>query len=149
VLNQQPRDGSRAPAPIEPISTVLRIASEGLVLGASTVLLPVDGPRQLRTTKGGEARVLALLSAAYDRAVQPAVLGNIDRAAKAWNAGDDCLAYIHLAHARLGELQYPHDAAQRLDVRRASSFNPLNTVRGLPPAFRKASTTIGARRVAP
>jgi len=116
VLNQQPRGSSRAHALIEPISTLLRIAPEGLVLGAGTVLLPADGPRQLRTTKGCEARVLALLSAAYDRAVGPAVLGNIDRAAKAWNAGDDCLAYIHLAHTRLGELEYPHDAAQRLVI---------------------------------
>ena len=134
MLNQQPRDGSRAPAPIEPISTVLRIASEGLVLGASTVLLPVDGPRQLRTTKGGEARVLALLSAAYDRAVQPAVLGNIDRAAKAWNAGDECLAYIHLAHARLGELPHPHDAIQRLlivDAFLKAGGNPRTVFQGL------------------
>jgi len=116
VLNQQPRGGSRTPAPVEPISSVLRIAPEGLVLGAGTVLLPADGPRQLRSTKGRETPVLALLSAAYDRAVDPAVLGNIERATKAWNAGDDCLAYIHLAHARLGELQYPHDAAQRLVI---------------------------------
>lgn len=116
MLNQQPRDNSRAPAPIEPISNVLRIAPQGLTLGAGTVLLPADGPRQLRSTRGCEARLLALLSAAYDRAVDPAVLGNIERAAKAWNAGDDCLAYIHLAHARLGELEYPHDAAQRLVI---------------------------------
>jgi hypothetical protein len=116
VLNRQPRGGSRAPAPIEPINTVLRIAAEGLVLGAGTVLLPAGGPRQLRTTKGCEARVLALLSAAYGTAIDPAVLGNIERAAKAWNAGDDCLAYIHLAHARLGELPYPHAAAQRLVI---------------------------------
>lgn len=116
MLNHQPRRGSRAPAPIEPISAILRITPEGLVLGAGTVLLPADGPRQLRSTTGCEARVLALLSAAYDRAVDPAVLGNIARAAKAWNAGDDCLAYIHLAHARLGELLYPHDAAQRLVI---------------------------------
>ena len=116
MLNQQPRGGPRALAPIEPIGTVLRFAAESLVLGAGTVLLPADGPRQLRTTKGGETRVLALLSAAYGRAIEPAVLGNIDRAAKAWNAGDDCLAYVHLAHARLGELPYPHDAAQRLVI---------------------------------
>ena len=114
MLNQQPRDYSCAPALIEPISTVLRIAPHGLVLGAGTVLLPADGPRHLRTTKRHEARLLALLSAAYGRAIDAAVLGNIDRAVKAWNAGDDCLAYIHLAHARLGELAYPHDAAQRL-----------------------------------
>jgi hypothetical protein len=44
------------------------------------------------------------------------VLGNIERAAEAWCDGDDCLAYIHLAHARLGELRHPHDAAQRLVI---------------------------------
>jgi len=41
---------------------------------------------------------------------------NIERAAKAWNQGDDCLAYIYLAHARLGELKDPHDAARRLVI---------------------------------
>jgi hypothetical protein len=95
---------------------VPRFAPEGLVLGAGTVLLPADAPRRLRSIKGCEARLLTLLSAAYGRAVDPAVLGNIERAARAWNLGDDCLAYMHLAHARLGELQYPHDAAQRLVI---------------------------------
>jgi len=132
VLNQQPRGGPRAPN--EPISTVLRITPDGLVLGAGTLLLPAHGPRQLRTTKGCEARVLALLSAAYGRAIGPAVLGNIDRAAKAWNAGDDCLAYVHLAHARLGELPYPHDAAQRLmivDAFLKAGGSPRTVLQGL------------------
>jgi len=99
-----------------PIHSVMTFAPEGLVLGAGTVLVAADGARRLQSQRGREAGVLALLSAAYDRAVDPGVLGNIDRAAKAWNAGDDCLAYIHLAHARLGELPYPHDAAQRLVI---------------------------------
>jgi hypothetical protein len=51
--------------------------------------------------RGQETRVLALLSAAYGKAIAPLVLGNIERAAKAWSEGDDCLAYIHLVHARL------------------------------------------------
>jgi hypothetical protein len=116
VLDHQYRGGSRAFEHDATISSVLTIAPEGLVLGAGTVLLAADPPRQLRSIKGCEARLLALLSAAYGRALDPAVLGNIERAAKAWNAGDDCLAYIHLAHARLGELPYPHDAAQRLVI---------------------------------
>jgi hypothetical protein len=66
--------------------------------------------------RGQETRVLALLSAAYGNAVAPSVLGNIERAAKAWSEGDDCLAYIHLAHARLGELQDARNAAQRLFI---------------------------------
>ena len=42
------------------------------------------------------------------------MLGNIERAAKAWGEGDDILAYIHLAHAGLGELEHPHRAAQHI-----------------------------------
>jgi hypothetical protein len=114
VLDHQYRGGSRAPERGVFISSALRIAPEGLVLGAGTVLLPADGPRRLRNPKGCEPRLLALLSAAYGRAVEPAVLGNFERAARAWNQGDDCLAYIHLAHARLGELKDPYPAAQRL-----------------------------------
>jgi len=60
--------------------------------------------------------VLALLSAAYGKAVAPAVLGNIARAANAWRQKDDCLAYIHLAHSRLSELQDAHEAARRLFI---------------------------------
>ncbi len=114
MLDHQYRGGSRAFERYAPISSVLRIAPEGLVLGAGTVLLPADAPRRLQSPKGCAARLLTLLSAAYGRAVPAAVLGNIERAARAWNQGDDCLAYIHLAHARLGELPYPHDAARRL-----------------------------------
>ena len=94
------------------ISTVLNFASDGLGLGAGTVLLRAEGPRRLQTLAGQEARLLALLSAGYGRAVAPSVLGNIERASKAWGEGDDCLAYIHLAHAGLGELKYPREAAQ-------------------------------------
>lgn len=90
-----------------PLSTVLNFAPEGLVLGVGTVLLRAEGPRRLQSLAGREAQVVALLSAAYGRAVTPSVLGNIERAAKAWREGDDCLAYMHLAHGRLGELQHP------------------------------------------
>ena len=97
-------------------ATKKRLASEGLVLGAGTVLVPTGSLRRLQSLEGQEARVLALLSAAYGRAVAPSVLGNIRRAAKAWGEGDDCLAYIHLAHARLPTLQDPYDAARRLFI---------------------------------
>ena len=97
-----------------PISTVLNFAPHGPVLGAGTVLLRAVGPRRLQTLAGEEARVLTLLSAAYCRTVAPSVLGDIERAAKAWREGDDCLAYIHFAHTRLGELKNSFRAAQRL-----------------------------------
>jgi hypothetical protein len=88
----------------------------GLVLGAGTVLVPVDGPCRLHSLQGGQARVLALLSAAYGRAVAPSVLGNIQRAARSWWDGEECLAHIDLARSRL---QAPSDvqaAAYRLFV---------------------------------
>jgi hypothetical protein len=94
----------------------MHFASEGLLLGAGTVVVAAEGPRRLRNLQGQEARVLALLSAAYGKAVAPSVVGNITRAAEAWSEGDDCLAYIHLAHARLPTLQEPYDAARRLFI---------------------------------
>jgi hypothetical protein len=116
VLDRQSCEAWRTRELAVPLSTALNFAPEGLVLGAGTVLLGAKGPRWLQNVAGQETRVLALLSAAYGRAVAPSVLGNIARAAKAWEQGEDCLAYIHLAHARLGELQKPHVAARRLVV---------------------------------
>jgi hypothetical protein len=116
VLHEQLCNAWHARKRLVPISPVLNFTPEGLVLGAGTVLVPADGSRRLQSLQGREARVLALLSAAYGRAVAPSVLGNIGRAAKAWGEGDDCLAYIHLAHARLHELQDPFEAARRLFV---------------------------------
>jgi len=97
-----------------PVLPALTLAPEGLMLGAGTVLVPAHGVRRLMSLDGQEPRVLALLSAAYGKAVAPAVLGNIARAANAWRQGDDCLAYIHLAHSRLPELRDSHEAARRL-----------------------------------
>jgi hypothetical protein len=94
----------------------MHFASEGLILGAGTVVVAAEASRRLRSLQGQEARVLALLSAAYGKAVAPSVVDNITRAAKAWSEGDDCLAYIHLAHARLPTLQDPYEAARRLFI---------------------------------
>ena len=59
---------------------------------------------------------MALLSAAYGKAVSPAVLGNIERAGKSWREGDDCLTYIHLAHAGLTEPRDPYESARCLFI---------------------------------
>lgn len=99
-----------------PINSVLTLKPEGLVLGAGTIVLPTEELRRLKSINGDELRVLALLSAAYGRAIAPTVLGNIERAAKAWGEGDDCLAYIHLAHARLPEPDDAVEAARRLFI---------------------------------
>lgn len=99
-----------------PISPELHFAPDGLVLGAGTILLPAEGHRRLANLQGHQARLLALLSATYGKAILPSVLGNIERAAKSWRAGDDCLAAIHLAHARLPQLDDPYEAARRLFI---------------------------------
>jgi hypothetical protein len=79
-------------------------------------LLPAAGNRRLAKIEGEEARLLALLSATHGRAIAPSVLGNIERAAKSWRDGDDCLAAIHLAHASLPRPDDPHEAARRLFI---------------------------------
>jgi hypothetical protein len=102
------------------ISAVPHFTPEGLVLGAGTILVPADGLRRLQSLEGQQARVLALLAVAYGKAIAPTVLGNIARAARAWNEGDECLAYVHLAHARLPALERPSETARRLFL--ADSF---------------------------
>jgi len=114
VPNDQLRAKWRARDHAVPIMTVPHFVPQGLVLGAGTVLLAADASSRLTRMDGQEARLLALLSAAYGKAVAPSVLGNIRRAAKSWCEGDECLAYIHLAHARLPESLNADEAARRL-----------------------------------
>jgi len=85
-------------------------------MGAGTVLLRAIAKRRLQTVKGQEARVLALLSAAYGCSIPPTVLGTIERAAKRWREGQDCLAMIHLALAGLNSPEDGPDAARQLFI---------------------------------
>jgi hypothetical protein len=116
VLDQQLRDKWHARERAAPIHPAMTFAAEGLVLGAGTILLPAEGIRRLKSVRGQEQRILALLSAAHGKAVSPSVLGNIERAGKAWSVGDDCLAYIHLAHAGLPSTIDLRSAACRLFI---------------------------------
>lgn len=116
MLNEQLREQWRVRERAAPIYPVMTFASDGLVLGAGTVLLQAEGPRRLQSLCGQEMRVLALLAAAYGRAVALAVLGNIERAAKSWEDGDQCPAHIHLAHSRLDAPSEVRAAACRLFV---------------------------------
>lgn len=72
-----------------PITPVLTLTTDGLVLGAGTVIVAATAPRRLNNLHGQEAGVLALLAAAYGKSIAPSVLGNNERAAKAWREGDD------------------------------------------------------------
>jgi hypothetical protein len=112
----------------------LYLSPDGLALGAGTILLPAVGPRCLANLRGEEARLLALLSATYDEAISPSVLGNIKRAAKSWLGGDDTLAAIHLAHAALPRPGDPDEAARRLFITDAfikSGTHPLAILQAL------------------
>jgi hypothetical protein len=92
----------------------LTLTTQGLVLGAGTVLVAATAPRRLSSLQGQEARVLALLASAYGKPIAPSVLDEIERAAKAWREGDDCLAHIHLAHTGLHPFHDAQTAAYRL-----------------------------------
>jgi hypothetical protein len=116
LLDQQLHNAWRLRERHFPISPHPYFTSNGLTLGAGTVLVAAEAERRLKSTHSQEARVLALLSAAYGRAIAPSVLGNIERAARAWREGDDCLAYIHLAHAGLPEPDDAAEAARRLFI---------------------------------
>lgn len=116
MLTEHLRDEWRARERAVAISPALRFTREGLVLGAGTVVVPAEGICRLKSLKGQEQRILALLSAAHGKAVSPSVLGNIERAGKAWSKGGDCLAYIHLAHARLQPPEDTRSAACRLFI---------------------------------
>jgi hypothetical protein len=85
VLHEQPRDGSSARERAAFASPAMIFTPQGLMLGAGTILVPAEGTRKLKSLKGREQQVLALLSAAYGTAVAPSVLDNIERAAKSWS----------------------------------------------------------------
>jgi len=118
-----------------PIIPALYFSPDGLALGAGTILLPAVGPRRrLANLQGEEARLLALLSATYGKAISPSVLGNIERAAKSWREGDDTLAAIHLAHAELPRPDDPDEAARRLFITDAfikAGTNPIGILQAL------------------
>ncbi len=114
MLYEQPRDGSLARACAAFASPAMIFTPQGLMLGAGTILVPAEGSRRLKGLKGREQQVLALLSAAYNTAVAPSVLGNIEHAAKSWSEGDGFTAHIHLAHTGLHPLDDFSKAAHRL-----------------------------------
>jgi hypothetical protein len=119
--------------PIEPSPTFNKA---GLVLGAGTVLAPESDHTQghICLTSGGEARLIALLAAAYQRTLGPADLGHVRRAIAKRNDGEATFALIHLALARLGPLNSPRAAAERLflaDRLMEAGATPLTILKAL------------------
>jgi hypothetical protein len=117
-----------------PVIPTLYFSADGLALGAGTILLPAIAPRCLANLQGEEARLLALLSATYGKAISPSVFSSIMRAAKSWSRGDDVGAAIHLSHAGLPRPDDPDEAARRLFVTDAfikSGTSPIGILQAL------------------
>jgi hypothetical protein len=98
----------------KPVDRVMRLADEGLLLGAGTVLAPCgDSVRDIRLDIA-EPRLLALLAAAHLHPPSALGLAHLRKAADRWRDGDDTLALIHLAHSGLDRLREPATDAKRL-----------------------------------
>jgi hypothetical protein len=96
------------------VTARLRARGQGLMLGAGTILVPAEDARKLKSLKGREQEVLALLAAADGTPIAASVLDGIERAAKCWSEGDDFTAHIYLAHTGLRTLEDFPNAAYRL-----------------------------------
>jgi hypothetical protein len=120
MLDQQLRFKWLAREGAAMIQSSMTFTAEGLVLGAGTVLVQMDGPNELQCLRGQEKRLLALLSAFQGEPTAPSVLRHIERAVKAWSEGDGCLAYIHLAQTGLSQPKNLRAAAYRLEMARCA-----------------------------
>ncbi len=90
------------------LNEALCFKSEGLVLGAGTVL--VRGEHGA----GDEERLKALLSVAYGKPIAGQAIGHVKAAAIRWREGETARASLHLALSRLAPLENPTDTARRL-----------------------------------
>jgi hypothetical protein len=102
----------RDQAGVAPLSPGMAFGPEGLTLGAGTVLASVDGLTE--ADERDEARLYALLSAAYRQPIGPQAIRYIRRGAASWRAGDEAMAAMHLAMTGLMPLRNVKDAARRL-----------------------------------
>ncbi len=88
---------------------------DGLTLGAGTVLAAAEADgRAIALDEAAEARLQALLAAAYMRPIAPQTIRFIRRGAASWRDGDKAMAAMHLAMTGLTPLREPKAAARRL-----------------------------------
>jgi hypothetical protein len=117
---------------------VMTLTGEGLVLGGA-ILAPLcndrdEGPEI--AIDGAEERILALLAVAYGKTAQPGVLGNIRRAARYWQRGEDDLAAIEIALSGLPPLPDAEGGFRALASRRRTPGGgpcPVRTDQGVRP----------------
>ena len=91
------------------------LEKRGLVFGAQTLLAKRNRDGAL-DIDGEEAKLLTLLAVAYGRPVDLSVLNSFSAASKHTRAGDECMAAMSVALARLPQLLDPDDAARRLFI---------------------------------
>ena len=91
----------------------LAIEDAGLVLGADTILVRMSETRSGANALAVEAdreRLLSLIGVSYWDQVPPGIVKNIEKASEQWRRGEKALAHIHLAFARLPQLESTNDA---------------------------------------
>ena len=114
----------------------MTLNDEGLFLGAATQLAKFEAGDATSTLDidSRAEHILALLSVAYWRPIEPETLGHLRRASKAYSSGDKVLAHIHLAHSGLPRLNGDDQAPCRLfiaDRLLAEGISPLELLEGL------------------
>ena len=100
-----------------PLYRIMTFEGDDLVLGAGTKLVAVERERRnvrKDTATQSEARLLALLSAAYRRSIAPSTLAYIRRALMKRAEGETVVALTHLAMTGLPKLTQPEPDARRL-----------------------------------
>lgn len=112
MLVEQLRKAWRAREAAGGLHEALCFQTDGLVLGAGTILAKADETGGEINTDDG--RLKALLSVAYGQPEARAALGHVKTAAARWRQGDKDLAALHLALSRLGRLDRPMEASRRL-----------------------------------
>jgi hypothetical protein len=80
---------------VTPLTPIMAFGPDGLTLGAGTVLAPLEDLNACDTPGAqSEARLCALLSAAYLRPVAPQAIRYICRGAVSWRDGDKAMAVL-------------------------------------------------------
>jgi len=97
------------------LHAAMSLEKDALVLGAGTVLARRDHDGAL-ALDGEDAKLLTLLSVAYGQPVSASVLGTVRKASRHARAGDDAMAAMYLALAKLPKLRDPSDSARRLFI---------------------------------
>jgi len=115
-----------------PLQAALTFVDDWLVLGAGTRLALAK--RGGYAPASDDARISALLCAAYERPLEPAALRYIRRAIVKHSEGDATLALVHLSMTGLWPLKQPKQAAYRLfmaDGMMKAGMTPLDATRAL------------------